>query len=222
MATPLLPPLAWAQRNDVVLLTVQLPDVTEVDVNAIANILHVQCRSGANSYLCDVPLFATIAAEESGFVTRARGISIKLKKAQPAQWPRLASDKKKLSHVQIDWGLWRDEDDDEETTSHGDDPRGLEKFGATSNDEIFKMLSEMREHVQSSSKPLPDEDTKLSVLKDTTNGCPSELSLTEQLQQRKVRDPFLQNAQQEQEEEELRRKQKPCPDNSDDEMPALE
>jgi prostaglandin-E synthase len=66
-------------------------------------------------------LFGEVDVEGSKWNTKGRNIIFNIIKKNPdaEYWTRLTKDKTKNPHVQIDWGKWVDEDDEEVETDKG-------------------------------------------------------------------------------------------------------
>ena len=111
-ATTVHPPINWAQRNDVVLITIPLQDATDVQI-ALTENFTFSATSAGKSYSCTVPLFDKVVPEESSHVIRPRQIELKIRKADTEKeyWPRLTKEKSKSAYIQIDWNKWKDEDE---------------------------------------------------------------------------------------------------------------
>lgn len=106
-------PLQWAQRPATILITVPVSDAKDVVIKSLSDVLEISLKSGEKVFSSKTALFAEIIPEESSHVVRERAIEIKLqKKNQTSEyWPRLTKDKVKNSHITIDWGRWKDEDE---------------------------------------------------------------------------------------------------------------
>ena len=108
---PVLPPVLWAQRKDVILVTVQVQDATEVAIKVLPSSVEISCKSDGKEYATTLPLLGEVVAEESSYVARPRQIEMKLqKKEQGPYWDGLTSSKQR--HVKIDWPRWVDEEEE--------------------------------------------------------------------------------------------------------------
>lgn len=107
------PPINWAQRNDVVLVTIPIQDATDVKIS-LTDVFSFSCTSSGKQYNAEFPLFDKVVPEESSNVVRPRQIELKIRKADAEKeyWPRLTKDKVKSQYIQIDWNKWKDEDDE--------------------------------------------------------------------------------------------------------------
>lgn len=115
------PILQWAQRPDLVLITVPLQDATNVTVT-IKDTLSIEFESEGKKYAASLTLFDEVVPEESSHVVQPRKIELKLQKknTDAEYWPRLTKEKVKNSNIQIDWNRWVDEDEVKEGENLGD------------------------------------------------------------------------------------------------------
>ncbi|KAK7196643.1 CS domain containing protein [Novymonas esmeraldas] len=132
----LLPPIAWAQRPELLLLTIPLQDTTDValEIAEEGRELRFSCSAaGGQRYAVVLPFYGVIASEESQHVVRPRQIELKLRKRfrgsledaeeDEVEWPRLTKTKAKHPNITVDWSRWRDEgdaDDDAPADDLGD------------------------------------------------------------------------------------------------------
>eukprot|EP00756_Hemistasia_phaeocysticola_P010362 Hpha_TRINITY_DN15011_c1_g5::TRINITY_DN15011_c1_g5_i1::g.126331::m.126331 len=107
---PLLAPVVWAERPDVVLITIALQDVADPKINTTATTLDFTGTSGDKEYTLHLDLKGEITPEESSQAVRPRQIELKLKKKEEGPyWEGLT--KGKMANVKIDWSKWKDEDE---------------------------------------------------------------------------------------------------------------
>ena len=120
---PQLPPVLWAERPDVVLVTFQVQDATDVDIKLLEKSIEFSCKSDGKEYVTKLELKGEIVPEESSQAVKPRQIEMKLKKKdeEAGYWEGLVA--KKQMHVKVDWTRWVDED---EANGAGD----LGDFGA--------------------------------------------------------------------------------------------
>lgn len=106
-------PINWAQRNDVVLVTIPIQDATDVKIS-LTDVFSFSCTSSGKQYTAEFSLFDKVVPEESSHVVRPRQIELKIRKAdvEKEYWPRITKDKVKSQYIQIDWNKWKDEDDE--------------------------------------------------------------------------------------------------------------
>lgn len=140
MSVPLHPPVSWAQRNDVVLITIPLQDATDVKISLTDNFTF-SATSDAKQYACTIPLFDKVVPEESSHVVRPRQIELKIRKLSTDKeyWPRLTKEKVKSTYIQIDWNKWKDEDEGAE----GGNADDLGDFGMGGGLDMQQMLAQL-------------------------------------------------------------------------------
>jgi hypothetical protein len=113
------PNIMWAQRKDVLLITIPLTDSSKVNMKADDK-LELSATAGGKEYHCSIPLFGAVVPEESNSSVKPRQIELKLKKKDETWWPRFTKDKVKSQHIQIDWNRWKDEDEADEAPVNDD------------------------------------------------------------------------------------------------------
>ncbi|KAF5732662.1 hypothetical protein HS088_TW17G00192 [Tripterygium wilfordii] len=115
------PELKWAQRQDKVFITVQLPDSKDAKVNLEGEgIFTFSASSGAENHLYELKLelHDKVNVEESKVNVGPRSIFCILEKAEKGWWKKLLRGDGKAPHyVKVDWDKWVDEDED---NGHGD------------------------------------------------------------------------------------------------------
>ncbi|XP_055350526.1 co-chaperone protein daf-41-like [Paramacrobiotus metropolitanus] len=130
-SAPAVPQVLWAQRKDIVLLSIMISDVKDQDVKMTPEKVHFSGTAGPDQkpYALDVELYAEIDPEKSQYVVRDRLIDFKLQKKDTSGkfWPRLLKSTGKAGWLKTDFSRWKDEDeeDDEERGGMG----GMGDFG---------------------------------------------------------------------------------------------
>ncbi|KAK5646461.1 hypothetical protein RI129_004925 [Pyrocoelia pectoralis] len=113
--TALPPPVMWAQRSNVVFLTINLEDTKDPEIKVNKDSVYFKGVGGVEKKLYEVviPLYKEIDVEKSKTYNRGRYIEFILEKAVSSEpyWPSLTSDKKKHHWLKCDFNKWRDEDD---------------------------------------------------------------------------------------------------------------
>eukprot|EP00331_Platyophrya_macrostoma_P011923 CAMPEP_0176410178 /NCGR_PEP_ID=MMETSP0127-20121128/2914_1 /TAXON_ID=938130 /ORGANISM="Platyophrya macrostoma, Strain WH" /LENGTH=183 /DNA_ID=CAMNT_0017789649 /DNA_START=60 /DNA_END=607 /DNA_ORIENTATION=+ len=143
--TTLHPPVNWAQRKDVILVTIPLQDASDVQISlGSGDVFSLSATSAGKNFECKLSLFEKVVPEESTHVVRPRQIELKIKKANvdADYWPRLTKEKVKSSFIQIDWNKWKDEDETAESTSAGGGGDDLGDFGMGGLD-MQQMLAQL-------------------------------------------------------------------------------
>lgn len=110
------PEVKWAQRQDKVFITVQLPDAKNAKVNLEPEgVFSFSASAGAENHLYELKLelFDKVNVEESKINVGVRSIFCILEKAEKGWWKKLLRGDGKTPHyVKVDWDKWVDEDED--------------------------------------------------------------------------------------------------------------
>ncbi|XP_004247428.2 uncharacterized protein OsI_027940 [Solanum lycopersicum] len=129
------PEVKWAQRPDVVYLTVMLPDAKDAKVNldpeGVFN-FSASAGTGDRHYELKLELLDKVNVEESKISTGVRSIFCILQKAEPKWWTKLLRGDGKAPHyVKVDWDKWVDEDDEPDAGPGDMDMNSMDfsKFG---------------------------------------------------------------------------------------------
>lgn len=149
----------WAQRKNLVSLTINVEDCKEPVITVEPTKVHFKGTGGPDkkTYEVTIDLFGEINTEvsyrelchhgyfismlsyqESKYYVRERSIDFFLKKKEEGPyWPSLFKDKKKVHWLKIDFNRWRDEDDSE-PEENGDESQDLDEVKPEINEnEIF-------------------------------------------------------------------------------------
>jgi len=114
------PPLVtWAQRNNLVFLTVCVEDCDKPEIKVETESLYFKGTGGPDKKTHEVTMkfFKPIDTEKSKYAVRPRVIEFALEKKEAGPyWDRLLADKTKQHWLKIDFNKWKEEDesDDEE------------------------------------------------------------------------------------------------------------
>ncbi|KAH9730406.1 hypothetical protein KPL70_009643 [Citrus sinensis] len=110
------PEVKWAQRQDKVFITVQLPDAKNAKVNLEPEgVFSFSASAGAENHLYELKLelFDKVNVEESKINVGVRSIFCIVEKAEKGWWKKLLRGDGKTPHyVKVDWDKWVDEDED--------------------------------------------------------------------------------------------------------------
>ena len=93
------PPIKWAQNQERVLITVDVADTENVEVDVVEDkqMLKFSCVVGTQKFGMDMEVFEAIVKEESAWNVKGRNVIINLSKKDKTQteewWPRLTKDK---------------------------------------------------------------------------------------------------------------------------------
>ncbi|CAG8458856.1 13597_t:CDS:2 [Ambispora leptoticha] len=116
-STPLHPEVLWAQRTDVIYVTINLSDVNEPELEVTKDKISFKGKGGAEQklYAFELNLYQEINPEASKQSQTGRSIFLVLDKAEHGQsyWPRLTKEKVKLPYLKTDFSKWKDEDEEE-------------------------------------------------------------------------------------------------------------
>ena len=112
------PPLKWAQNAESVIVTIDLPDATDIqtDVDEANQKMMFKAKVNDQTYAVDLELYEPIVKSESKWNTKGRNVIMVISKKDKEQeewWPRLTKEKGKNPCITIDWSKWVDPDDDE-------------------------------------------------------------------------------------------------------------
>ncbi|GJW93542.1 HSP20-like chaperone [Tanacetum coccineum] len=112
------PTLKWAQRADVIFITIDLPDAKDVKLKLEPKgKLYFSARAGADNipYEIDVNLHDKVDVNESKSSVGSRSIIYLIKKKESKWWTRLLKQEGKTSaFVKVDWDKQVDEDEQDE------------------------------------------------------------------------------------------------------------
>ncbi|XP_002732671.1 prostaglandin E synthase 3-like [Saccoglossus kowalevskii] len=123
------PPILWAQRADVVFLTVDVSDLQKPEIKLDDKRLFLKGKCGHDDkmYLADLEFFGDINPKDSRYAVRDRNIEFIIKKKESAPyWDRLLKLKNKYHWLKTDFHRWKDEDDSDVET----DDKSLEDMMA--------------------------------------------------------------------------------------------
>lgn len=120
------PNIKWAQRKDRLFITVDVVNVKNPVVDILDNkILKFQGTADGHNYAFSIELFDEVDKAESKYSFDGRNVFLNLtKKSKGPYWPRLTKDSSKLNWLKVDWNLYVDEDEEEESN------RNLPNFGS--------------------------------------------------------------------------------------------
>jgi len=119
-----LPPIAWAQRKDQVLITIELQDVKDPKITLEADKLIFAGTASKKEYAITLNLFKEIDVSKSKYAVRPRQVDFVLAKKEAGPfWDRLLKEKDKHKWLKVDWNKWKDEDE------VGEDDAGFDMSG---------------------------------------------------------------------------------------------
>jgi len=119
------PVIFWAQRKNVVLLTIALEDTRNQSIQLEPSSLKFSCDSKGKKYAVELTFLHEIDTETSRHVITDREIVFKLQKKDEEQpfWSKLTTDSKKPHYIKTDFNHWKDEDDSD--YDEGSGPGGM-------------------------------------------------------------------------------------------------
>ena len=114
----LFPPTKWAQREDSLFVTLDVPDVDPklCSISLGPKTLNFKGKSGTKDYEVKYDLFDEIddQSNETKWVVKPRNVSFYLKKKEAKWWGRLLENAKiQKAHVKVDFDKWKDEDEED-------------------------------------------------------------------------------------------------------------
>ncbi|KAM0062696.1 putative CS domain, HSP20-like chaperone [Helianthus debilis subsp. tardiflorus] len=112
------PTLKWAQRADVLFITIDLPDAKDVKLKLEPEgKFYFSATAGADNvpYEIDIELHDKVNVNESKASVGSRAIVYLIKKEESKWWNRLLKQEGKTpAFVKVDWDKWVDEDEMDE------------------------------------------------------------------------------------------------------------
>ncbi|KAI3757440.1 hypothetical protein L6452_04977 [Arctium lappa] len=112
------PTLKWAQRADVLFITIDLPDAKDVKLKLEPEgKFYFSATAGADNlpYEIDINLHDKVDVKESKASVGSRNIVYLIKKEESKWWNRLLKQEGKTPvFVKVDWDKWVDEDEQDE------------------------------------------------------------------------------------------------------------
>jgi len=115
------PPVLWAQRNDRLLLTINVQDVRDPKIKLTEKSLVFSGSTNAKEYKVELEFFGDINAEASKWGVLPRHIQLNIvKKESGPYWERLLKESGKHWFLQVDWDRWVDEDEQDEAGKEND------------------------------------------------------------------------------------------------------
>lgn len=109
------PEVKWAERDELLLVTIVCPDAKDpvVDLKAEGN-LAFSGTCGDVKYEFDLPLNGKINVEETTKSVTDRQVELKIKKEEAGFWGKMWTTKQKPHFLTVDWSKWADEDEVDE------------------------------------------------------------------------------------------------------------
>merc|ERR1719266_1727207 len=137
----LTPSVTWAQRNNLIFLSINVPDVALPEIKAEKDSLHFKGVGGADkkTFELNMKFLKEVNTETVKFKAKGQGIDVAIEKAEEGPyWERLLQDKTKAHWLKIDFSRWKDEDESDE---EGGDEGGMPGMGGMGGME--QMMAQM-------------------------------------------------------------------------------
>lgn len=115
MTQSLTPAFKWAEDNERIFLTIELPSATDVSIQLQPTRFTFKAKQANDTYQLDFELPKSINTDKSTWSVKGRQVEVVLVKAEEDEgyWHQLLKDKNQYKgRVKIDWDLWRDEDEE--------------------------------------------------------------------------------------------------------------
>ncbi|XP_065840145.1 prostaglandin E synthase 3-like [Oscarella lobularis] len=116
MATRAPPEIVWAQRVDVLLVTIRLTDIREhtIDVTDTGIVFVGKGGTGGDVHSFQFDFFKEVNPHESKQKLTSRELFLKLKKKEPGPYWKSLAKEGRLHYVRTDFNKWKDEDDSDD------------------------------------------------------------------------------------------------------------
>jgi len=127
MASKIQAPILWAQRKETVLVSIDLQDVKNPQINLESSKLTFSGNAGGKQYESNLMFFKEIDPQKSKYIVRPRNIEFVLQKKEAGPfWERLLKEGGKRNWLKADWNKWADEDEADKAENF--DTGGMEGF----------------------------------------------------------------------------------------------
>jgi len=111
------PPIEWAQRKDTILLSIQVDNSSDAQIDVQPTSIHFKGSAGAerHCYQGTIEFYAEVDPQQVRKVNMGRSIELVVhKKESGPYWPRLTKEKAKVHWIKVDFTKWKDEDEEDE------------------------------------------------------------------------------------------------------------
>ncbi|XP_046480713.1 co-chaperone protein daf-41 isoform X1 [Neodiprion pinetum] len=132
------PPVMWAQRSNVVYVTICLEDCKDPTIKVEPDKIYFYGIGGTErkAHEVTINLYKEIDPEKTIQTPKGRNFELVLtKKTLGPYWPHLTKDKQKYHWLKSDFNKWQDEDDSEDEASFGG--------GGGGNRDLEEMMRQM-------------------------------------------------------------------------------
>ncbi|KAJ2564025.1 p23 chaperone protein wos2 [Coemansia sp. RSA 1822] len=108
------PTVLWAQREEIIYLTVELHDAQDAKIELKEGSIDFSNTTDDLLYTFHLDFYKPIKPEEAKKSLTGRKTLMVLEKAEGEWWPRLTKDTGKLNFLKTDFDHWKDSDDSED------------------------------------------------------------------------------------------------------------
>ncbi|CAK9094246.1 Protein wos2 (p21) [Durusdinium trenchii] len=130
----LVAPVKWAQRQDTLFVTIDLPDVVKdtAKIELTDEMLKFSGQSEGKDYELELEFYKEAkgidsSSEDSKYSIKPRSINFLLVKKEEGFWPRLLENKQlQKTNVKVDFDKWQDSDEEDDA---GFNTEGMEGLG---------------------------------------------------------------------------------------------
>lgn len=155
------PPVAWAQRKNLVFLTICVEDCRNPTINIEESKIYFKGTGGTEKkdYEYTYDLYQDIDTQKSRSFVRDRNIELILvKKEDGPFWPQLLKQKLKQHWLKVDFSRWKDEDDsdDEAEGQNHDLEEMMRQMGNLGGEDSRPSLDDLEDEDDSDDEDLPD------------------------------------------------------------------
>ncbi|KAL3831452.1 hypothetical protein ACJMK2_023202 [Sinanodonta woodiana] len=112
-----IPTVLWAQRNNILYITINVEDCKNPAITLDENSLHFKGKGGTekHEYEVTIDFFKAVVPTESKKTIQDRFIFFVIKKKEEGPfWPQLLKGAKKAHWLKTDFNKWKDEDDSDD------------------------------------------------------------------------------------------------------------
>ncbi|KAJ2878803.1 p23 chaperone protein wos2, partial [Coemansia asiatica] len=111
------PTVLWAQREDIIYLTIDLHDTQNANIDLQPNSIDFKNTTDKQDYAFHLNFYKPVSPEESKKSTTGRKTLMVLKKAEGEWWPRLTKEPTRFTFLRTDFDHWVDENESEDEAS---------------------------------------------------------------------------------------------------------
>ncbi|KAJ2499930.1 p23 chaperone protein wos2 [Coemansia sp. RSA 1972] len=108
------PTVLWAQREEIIYLTVELHDAQDAKIDLTEGSIDFSNTTDDLLYKFHLDFYKPIKPDQAKKSLTGRKTLMVLEKAEGEWWPRLTKDTGKLNFLKTDFDHWKDSDDEEE------------------------------------------------------------------------------------------------------------